>query len=186
MKELIKELIAQVDDADRNGLIETPERFVRAFAFWTSGYKQDPADVFKLFDGDGFDEMVTQLSIPYYSLCEHHLCPFFGMAHIGYIPQGPIVGLSKLARIVEIYSRRLQTQERLCSQVADLLVKGLQPKGVGVVMQGRHLCMESRGVQKVGTITVTSALRGVFKNDPTVRAEFLSLVTAGIQGVLRP
>jgi GTP cyclohydrolase I len=183
---MIKQLLLRVDDPERDGLRETPERFLRAFEFWTSGYHQNPEDVFKTFDGNGYDEMVTQLSIPYFSLCEHHLCPFFGMCHIGYIPNGPIVGLSKLARLLEVFARRLQVQEKLCSQVANALMEHLQPRGAGVVMQGRHLCLESRGVQKIGTITVTSALRGVFKDDAMVRAEFMSLVTAGIQGVLRP
>lgn len=172
------------DDAQREGLKDTPMRFLRALDFLTSGYSDHPNAVLKCFEdgAQGFDEMVFQRDIPFYSLCEHHISPFFGAVHIGYVPNGKIVGLSKLARLVDIYSRRLQVQERLCCQIADTLMRGLQAKGVGVVIQARHLCMESRGVQKSGTVTVTNALRGVFRDLPDARAEFMSLVQTAMQG----
>lgn len=172
-------IIGAREHNNREGLRETPQRFARAFEFWTSGYdNEDPAKILKAFE-DGAqdaDEMVLQTDIPFYSMCEHHLAPFFGKAHIGYIPNGKIVGLSKLARLVDMYSRRLQVQERITTQVAKALEEVLQPVGVGVVLQARHLCMESRGVQKAGTITTTSALLGAMKEVPEARSEFLSLV----------
>lgn len=167
-----------VPDANREGLAETPARFQKAFAFWLSGYEQDPAALLKVFeDGSkGYDQMVTVGGIALYSLCEHHLAPFFGVAHVGYIPSGKIVGLSKIARLVEVFSRRLQVQERLSTELADCIEDNLRPLGVGVVLRCRHLCMESRGVQKPGAITITSALRGVLKTEPDARAEFLEFV----------
>lgn len=172
------------ENPSRQGLRETPERYVRALEFWTSGYQAHSSSVLKCFEdgAEGFDEMVFQRDIPFYSLCEHHLAPFFGVVHIGYVPNGKIVGLSKLARLVDIFARRLQVQERLCCQIADTLVRGLAAKGVGVVIQARHLCMESRGVQKSGTVTITTALRGVFKAEPDARAEFMALVQTAMQG----
>lgn len=168
---------------NREGLKETPDRFLKAFDFWCKGYKEKPEDVLKVFqDGVGennTDEMIFQANIPIYSLCEHHLAPFFGVAHIAYMPDGMVLGLSKLARVADIFARRLQTQERLTSQIADTLMdKPLKPRGVGVILQMRHMCMESRGVQKQGTVTTTSALRGVLKADPEVRAEFMSLLNS--------
>lgn len=184
--EAVSSLIRQVDpDPNREGLHETPTRYVRALQFWTSGYQQDPLDVLKTFHHQDSvqDGMVFQASIPTYSLCEHHMATFFGVTHIGYIPQGKVVGLSKMSRLVDIYARRLQIQERLCGQVADALVAALEPKGVGVVMQMRHMCMESRGVCKPGTVTVTSTLRGCMLDDPTARAEFMAMVTTATQGL---
>lgn len=181
LKEAAGRLIGKLDnDPDREGLVETPDRVARAWTFWCSGYDMDPAAVLKTFaDGsDGYDEMVFQGNIPYYSHCEHHMAPFFGAAHVAYIPNGRIVGLSKLARLVDIFARRLQVQERLCTQVADALVEHLQPRGAAVILQARHMCMESRGVSKAGTVTTTTALRGAFKDDPAVRAEFMTLVAA--------
>lgn len=171
-------LASHVPDYDREGLAETPFRVHEAYKFWLSGYKQDPATVFKVFEdgGAGYDQMVTVGGIAVYSLCEHHLTPFFGVAHIGYIPSGKIVGLSKIARLVEVFARRLQVQERLSTELADCMEKHLEPLGVGVVLRCRHLCMESRGVQKPGAITITSALRGVLKTEPDARAEFLEFV----------
>lgn len=185
-RDAVRTLISGIvgEDPARPGLSETPDRYVRALEFWTSGYQAHDVSVLKCFEdgAEGFDEMVFQRDIPFYSLCEHHMTPFFGVVHIAYIPQGKIVGLSKLARLVDIFARRLQVQERLCCQIADTLVKGLAAKGVGVVIQARHLCMESRGVQKSGTVTVTTALRGVFKLEPEARAEFMALVQTAMQG----
>ena len=166
------------DDPTREGLQETPERFAKAFAHWTSGYDVDPLSVLKSFEDGACDEMVTQSGIPFFSLCEHHLAPFFGVVHIGYVPNKRVVGLSKLSRLVDVFARRLQVQERLTSQIADTLMTGLQAKGVGVVMRARHMCMESRGVQKVGVITATTAIRGVIRHDSDARSEFLNSVAA--------
>lgn len=173
------------DNPTREGLQETPARFLKAWKFWASGYGQDPAAVLKSFEdgAEGVNEMVFQSCIPMYSHCEHHLAPFFGYVHIAYIPAGKIVGLSKLARLTEIFARRLQVQERLTNDIANAMVDGLEPQGVGVVIQARHLCMESRGVQKHGTVTTTSAVRGSFKTQPEVRAEFMSLVQTAMQGI---
>lgn len=160
----------------RQGLDETPDRVAKAWCEWTRGYTQNPKDVLKAFnDGaENYNEMVVVKDIPFYSTCEHHLAPFFGTASIAYIPDGRVVGLSKLPRLLDVYARRLQVQERITTQVADALMEHLRPKGVGVVLAARHMCMESRGVCKQGSETVTSTLRGVF-NEPTVRREFLSL-----------
>lgn len=175
---------AEGEKYSRTGLQETPERFVRAWEFWTSGYKQDPASVLKTFEdgANGVDEMVVQDSIPVWSLCEHHLAPFFGVAHIGYIPDGRIVGLSKFSRLVDVFARRLQVQERLTNQIADALEATLEPKAVGVVLRCRHTCIESRGVQKAGSVTTTSALRGFFKTEAEARAEFLQFVNKAGNG----
>ena len=166
----------------RGGLMETPTRFVKAMYQYTSGYHVEPADLLKGFDdgAEGYDEMVIVRDIPLFSLCEHHLAPFFGKATVAYIPDGKVVGLSKLARVVDAYARRFQVQERLTTQIADLLDNELSPKGVGVVVTCRHLCMEARGVQVHGTSTVTSALRGVIKDKPEARAEFLRLADTTI------
>lgn len=168
------------EDPTRGGLQETPKRVLKAWQFWTSGYKRDPASVLKVFEdgAERVDEMVLVRDIPLYSHCEHHLAPIFGVAHVAYIPVGKIVGLSKLSRLVDIFARRLQVQERLTNQVADALAEHLKPKGVGVVLECRHLCMESRGVCQQGHVTITSALRGVLRNDPAARAEFLNLTGA--------
>lgn len=172
-------LISVGEDPDREGLIDTPERVARAWKDWTSGYEQDPADVLTTFKdgGEKYDEMILLKDIPFYSHCEHHLAPFFGSAHIAYIPNGRIVGLSKLSRLLEIFSRRLQVQERLTAQVADSLMEHLEPLGVAVLITARHLCMESRGIQKQGHTTETSALRGVFLDVDAARAEFMSRVS---------
>lgn len=165
------------ENIDREGLLDTPKRVAKAWAEWTSGYSQDPAEILRTFKdgGESYNSLVLVRDIQFYSLCEHHLAPFFGRAHVGYIPNGRIVGLSKLSRVVDCFARRLQVQERLTEQVADALSKALSPKGVGVVIEARHLCMESRGICKPGSITVTSALRGVLMDEPDTRAEFLSL-----------
>lgn len=161
----------------REGLQETPDRVAKAWEFWTSGYGVNPADVLKTFEdgAEGVDEMVLVKDIPFYSQCEHHMAPFFGTATIAYIPKGRVVGLSKLSRLLNVFARRLQVQERLTCQVADAMMEHLTPLGAAVVIKARHLCMESRGVCQQGHHTVTSALRGVFKEDATVRSEFLAL-----------
>ena len=182
---LFRNFLDQIgEDGDREGLRETPARAASAWAEWTSGYGQDPAAVLKTFkDGsENYDELVFQGNIQTYSHCEHHLAPFFGVAHIGYIPRGKVVGLSKLARLVEIFARRLQVQERLTVQIANALNDALKPRAVGVVLQCRHLCMESRGIRHVGSATTTSALHGAFRDEPEARAEFMSMVHTARQG----
>jgi len=166
------------EDHDREGLQETTKRFLAAFEFWTSGYQTDPMSLLKMFSdgGEGYDAMVFQGAIPFWSLCEHHLAPFFGVAHIGYLPNGRIVGLSKLPRVVEVLARRLQCQERLTKQIADTLHVGLNARGVGVVLRARHSCIESRGVQKAGSMTYTSTLLGSLRDDTDARSEFLRFV----------
>jgi GTP cyclohydrolase IA len=161
----------------REGLRDTPRRVDQAFRHYTSGYHQDPKKVIgdALFAAET-DEMVVVKDIEIYSLCEHHLAPFFGKAHVAYIPSGKIVGLSKIARVVDIYARRLQVQERLTMQVAQALNEVLQPRGVGVVIEAAHLCMMMRGVEKQNSKTVTSCLLGLFRKDERTRAEFLQLV----------
>ena len=172
------------EDFEREGLRETPDRFLKAWSYWTKGYKEKPSDILKTFqDGSqNYDEMVFQGAIPLWSICEHHLAPFFGLAHVGYIPGKSIVGLSKLARIVDVFARRLQVQERLTSQIADCLFENLKPLGVGVVLECRHSCMESRGIEKMGTVTVTSALRGAMKGEHETRSEFLAFVRSARPG----
>jgi len=163
------------EDPGREGLRATPDRVARSLAFLTSGYAMDPRAVVgeALFEAE-YDEMVT-VHLEVYSLCEHHLLPFFGRVHVAYVPAGRILGLSKVARIVEVFARRLQVQERLTDQIADAIMGVLQPRGVGVVMEARHLCMMMRGVEKQNSTTVTSALRGVFREEAATREEFLKL-----------
>jgi len=165
------------EDAERDGLRHTPERFEKAFRFLTSGYGQDPE---KILNGAMFtvayDQMVLVKDIEFYSLCEHHLLPFFGRCHVAYIPDKKVVGLSKIPRLVNMFARRLQIQERLTNQVANAIQDKISPLGVGVVVEGRHLCMAMRGVEKESSQTVTSAMLGSFKDNPKTREEFLSLV----------
>jgi GTP cyclohydrolase I len=165
------------ENPNREGLKETPARAIRAWREWTQGYAYAPTEVLKSFEdgANNYDEMVLVRSIPVYSHCEHHLAPFFGFAHVAYIPDKKILGLSKLSRLVEIFSRRLQVQERLTTQIAEALNEGLMPKGVGVMVRCRHLCMESRGIERSKLVTVTTALRGVFAQGPA-REEFLQAV----------
>ena len=167
---------AEKDYWTRPGLEETPERFAKAWEFWTGGYDQDPADIMKVFEDGaaGYDGMVVQVDIPFWSLCEHHLAPFFGVASVGYIPDGKVLGLSKMNRVVDIFARRLQVQERLTTQIAEALVEHLVPLGVGVLIRARHTCIESRGIRHRGCTTTTSALRGAMV-DGTTRAEFMQL-----------
>jgi GTP cyclohydrolase I len=167
------------EDPTREGLRQTPDRVLRAWREWCSGYGADPAEVLTTFE-DGaarVDELVVMRGIPVYSTCEHHLAPFFGTATIGYIPNGRIVGLSKLDRLTNIFAKRLQVQERLTNQIADALEENLEPLGVGVIITCRHMCMESRGVYTPGTPTTTSALRGALYDDARARAEFMALRT---------
>lgn len=161
----------------RPGLEETPARMAKAWDFWTSGYKKDAASILKTFEdgAEHCDEMVTVKDIPVYSHCEHHLAPIFGTATVAYIPNGKIVGLSKLSRLVDMHARRLQVQERLTNDVANDLYKHLKPLGVGVLIRARHMCMESRGICQQGSVTITTALRGAVKEEPEVRAEFMAL-----------
>ena len=165
------------EDPEREGLTDTPKRFLNAWREWTSGYGQDPKAVVRAFtDGaENVDEMVVVSDIPFYSHCEHHLAPFFGCAHIAYIPQGRILGLSKFKRLTDIFARRLQVQERLTNQIADVIDEVLQPRGVGVMVEARHLCMESRGINSPGQTTTTSALRKAMRSQADTRDEFLRL-----------
>lgn len=166
------------EDPKREGLAETPARVARAWQHWCGGYGRNAKDVLKVFEdgAEKHNQMITVQNIPFYSHCEHHLAPFFGTATVAYIPKGKIVGLSKMSRLVDIFSRRLQVQERLTDQIADALNDALKPKGVGVCLKARHLCMESRGVCQQGHSTMTTALRGVLLSEEAARAEFLQLV----------
>lgn len=178
LEALFREVVALLDaDPTREGLKETPKRVAKAWIEWTEGYAQDPAKILKTFEDGayGVDEMVLVKDIPVHSHCEHHMAPIMGVAHVAYIPNGRIVGLSKLSRLVELYARRLQVQERLTNQIADAINEHLSPHGVGVILKCRHMCIESRGVRHHGTETLTSALRGSIKNEPEARAEFLKL-----------
>lgn len=165
------------DDSERQGLQETPKRVAKAMRHWYSGYDVDIASILKVFEdgAENYDEMVIVKDIPIYSKCEHHMADIFGTATIAYIPDGKIVGLSKLSRLADAFARRLQVQERLTNQIADALQEHLNPKGVGVIIRARHMCMESRGICQQGHHTITSALRGVIKDDINARQEFMSL-----------
>lgn len=178
LDETVRRLLQFIgEDPDREGLKETPKRLVKALEHWYGGYKINPASVLKVFtDGaENCDEMIVVQDIPFFSHCEHHMAPMIGTATIGYIPDGRIIGLSKLPRLLDIFARRMQVQERLTSQVAEALEDLLSPLGCGIIVKARHLCMESRGVEKSGTFTTTSALRGVFKTNAATRAEFMAL-----------
>ncbi len=184
-QELYTELITRLgEDPNRDGLIKTPERTEKAMAFLTKGYQQDAEKILRgaLFDVD-YDEMVIVRDIEVFSLCEHHMLPFFGKVHVAYIPNGKVIGLSKIPRLAEVFARRLQVQERLTRQIADAIQDAIEPQGVGVVIEARHLCMMMRGVEKQHSSTVTSAMLGVFQQQNT-RAEFLSLVQSRQQNVL--
>jgi len=177
MQQSVAQILREVDPEPlREGLVDTPKRFEKALRFYTEGYKKDARSVIgsALFESES-DEMVLVKDIEMYSLCEHHLAPFFGRAHIAYIPDKKIVGLSKIARVVDVYARRLQVQERLTFQVAHALEDVLKPRGVGVIIEARHLCMMMRGVEKQNSSTVTSCLLGSFRSDERTRTEFLKL-----------
>ncbi len=169
------------DDPDREGLEGTPRRIAEMYKEVFAGLDQDPMQVLSVGFEEGHEEMVIVKDIPFYSMCEHHLLPFHGVAHVGYIPKGRIVGISKIARAVDIFARRPQVQERLTSQIADAIMDVLKPRGVGVVIQAEHLCMTMRGVKKPGSKVVTSATRGIFRTREVTRAEFLTIL-GGRQG----
>jgi len=165
------------EDPKREGLLKTPSRVAKALKFLTEGYDQDPQEILNqaLFTTSN-DEMVLVRDIEFYSMCEHHMLPIIGRAHIAYIPDGKVVGLSKIPRIVNVYARRLQIQEQMTEQIADAILSTIKPKGVAVVLHARHMCMEMRGVQKINSTTVSSALRGLFKSDERTRSEFYNLI----------
>jgi len=178
MQDLIKRLLAELgEDPAREGLVNTPKRVEQALKFLTSGYQADVDKVINnaLFTVD-YSEMVIVKDIDFYSLCEHHLLPFFGKCHIAYVPSTKVIGLSKIPRIVDIFSRRLQVQERLTNQIADIIREKIAPRGVAVVMEGTHLCMSMRGVQKQNSFAVTSAMHGIFRDKARTRMEFLELI----------
>ncbi len=167
------------EDPEREGLRDTPTRIADLYAELFSGLQEDPVDALSGGFEEGHQELVVLRDIPFYSMCEHHLLPFYGVAHVGYIPKGWVVGIGRIARVVEILARRPQLQERLTTQVADSLVKGLQPQGVAVVVEATHLCMTMRGVRKPNTTVVTSAMRGIFYRSSPTRAEFMAIIKGG-------
>lgn len=169
----VRLLLSAFDDPDREGLKETPKRYVK---FLREFIEHDKDFNFTTFDAEGMDQMVVEVSIPFHSLCEHHLAPFFGTAHIAYIPDGRIVGLSKLPRMLDFYARRFQNQERITRQLAERLMEELKPRGVAVILRAQHMCMSMRGVRKHGVDTVTSEMLGAFREDISCRNEFLSLI----------
>jgi GTP cyclohydrolase IA len=176
--ELVKEILVRLgEDPEREGLLRTPERVHRAFEFLTRGYSEEPEALLKntLFTVN-YDEMVIVKDVEMFSLCEHHMLPFFGKVHVAYIPNGKVIGLSKVPRLIEIFSRRLQIQERLTTQIAETIQKVIQPQGVGVVIEARHLCMMMRGVEKQHSAAVTSSMLGCFRDEQETRTEFLSLI----------
>jgi len=175
---LVREILVRLgEDPAREGLLRTPERVHHAFQFLTKGYQQDPDTMLKnaLFTVS-YDEMVIVKDVEVFSLCEHHMLPFFGKVHVAYIPNGKVIGLSKIPRLIEIFSRRLQIQERLTTQIAETIQKAIQPQGVGVVIEARHLCMMMRGVEKQHSSAVTSSMLGCFRDEQETRTEFLSLI----------
>ena len=176
-QEMYREILGRLgEDPDRDGLLQTPSRVEKSMAFLTKGYQEDPNKILRgaLFDV-AYDEMVIVKEIEMFSLCEHHLLPFFGKVHVAYIPKGKVIGLSKIPRLVDVFARRLQVQERLTQQIAEAIEQAIEPQGVGVVIEAQHLCMMMRGVEKQQSSTVTSAMMGAFQQHNT-RAEFLSLV----------
>jgi GTP cyclohydrolase I len=178
MENLIRELLVRLgEDPDREGLEKTPERVMRSLKFLTQGYRQDIDSIINnaIFNEE-CDDMIIVKNIEFYSMCEHHMLPFYGKCHIGYIPTGKIFGVSKLARLVDCFARRLQIQERLTNQVAQVILDNIQPEGVGVVMEAQHMCMTMRGVQKQDSLMVTSAMLGSFRAEQATRAEFLNLI----------
>ena len=177
VRDAVRRIIEAIgEDPTREGLLDTPRRIAEMYGELFSGLRQDPREVLSAGFQESHREMVILKDIPFYSLCEHHFLPFHGRAHVGYVPNGRIVGASKIARAVDILARRPQMQERLTGQIADAIVEGLSPDGVAVVIQAEHLCMTMRGVQKAGTTLITSAIRGAFRRRAVTRSEFLALV----------
>ena len=184
-EDLVKEMLVRLDeDPEREGLLRTPSRVHKAFEFLTRGYNEDPEALLKnaLFTVT-YDEMVIVKDVEMFSLCEHHMLPFFGKVHVAYIPNGKVIGLSKIPRLIEMFSRRLQIQERLTTQIAETIQKVVQPQGVGVVIEARHLCMMMRGVEKQHSAAVTSSMLGCFRDEQETRTEFLSLIRQRPNGV---
>jgi GTP cyclohydrolase I len=184
-QDLYREILIRIgEDPSRDGLIRTPERMEKAMAFLTRGYNMNITDVLHeaLFDVD-YDEMVIVKDVEFFSMCEHHLLPFFGKAHVAYVPNGKVIGLSKIPRLVDVFARRLQVQERLTRQIGDAITEAINPQGVAVILEAQHLCMMMRGVEKQHSSTVTSAMLGVFKTQLQTRNEFLSLVRRTGNGV---
>ncbi|MBS1849759.1 MAG: GTP cyclohydrolase I FolE [Acidobacteria bacterium] len=184
-EELVREMIVRLgEDPAREGLVRTPQRVHKAYEFLTKGYKDDPEAMLKkaLFTVT-YDEMVIVKDVEMFSLCEHHMLPFIGKVHVAYIPNGKVIGLSKIPRLIEIFSRRLQIQERLTTQIAETIQKTIQPQGVGVVIEARHLCMMMRGVEKQHSAAVTSSMLGCFRDEQETRQEFLSLIRNRPNGV---
>ena len=184
-EDLVREMLIRLgEDPAREGLLRTPNRVHRAFEFLTKGYQEDPEAMLKkaLFTVT-YDEMVIVKDVEMFSLCEHHLLPFFGKVHVAYIPNGKVIGLSKIPRLIEIFSRRLQIQERLTTQIAETIQKAIEPQGVGVVIEARHLCMMMRGVEKQHSSAVTSSMLGCFRDEQETRTEFLSLIRNRSNGV---
>ncbi len=178
MEELIRKLLIELgEDPDREGLKNTPHRTAKAMKFLTQGYNQDIKEIINgaLFECES-DDMIIVKNIELYSMCEHHMLPFFGKCHLGYIPQGKVIGLSKVARIVDVFSQRFQIQERLTKQIADTVMEITNASGVAVVIEAQHLCMMMRGVQKQNSVMTTSSMTGIFRKDPKTRSEFLSLI----------
>jgi GTP cyclohydrolase IA len=184
-EDLVKEMLVRLgEDPQREGLLRTPARVQKAFEFLTKGYNEDPEALLKnaLFTVT-YDEMVIVKDVEMFSLCEHHMLPFFGKVHVAYIPNGKVIGLSKIPRLIEIFSRRLQIQERLTTQIAETIQKVIQPQGVGVVIEARHLCMMMRGVEKQHSAAVTSSMLGCFRDEQETRQEFLSLIRQRPNGI---
>ncbi|MFZ3010083.1 MAG: GTP cyclohydrolase I FolE [Candidatus Microsaccharimonas sp.] len=173
IEDTVRDLIKAIDNnPDREGLVETPKRVAK---FIKEFYGKEPFNV-TTFENEGYDEMITQINIPFYSMCEHHILPFFGVAHIAYIPDKKIVGLSKLSRVLDHFAHNLQNQERITTQVVEYLYEKLDPQGVAVVLAARHMCMEMRGIRKIGAETTTSALKGAFKHNEPTRVEFFQMI----------
>jgi GTP cyclohydrolase I len=184
-EDLVREMLVRLgENPEREGLLRTPERVQKAFGFLTRGYNEDPEVLLKnaLFTVN-YDEMVIVKDVEMFSLCEHHMLPFFGKVHVAYIPNGKVIGLSKIPRLIELFSRRLQIQERLTTQIAETIQKVIQPQGVGVVIEARHLCMMMRGVEKQHSAAVTSSMLGCFRDEQETRTEFLSLIRQRPNGI---
>lgn len=180
MEDSVKKILEHIgEDPEREGLLDTPKRVRKAWEFICGGYKEDPKKIMQsaLFTSSN-DEMVIVKDIEFYSTCEHHMLPIIGKAHIAYIPNGKVIGLSKIPRVVDVFARRLQIQEQLTEQIAEAITEAINPKGVAVVIDARHMCMEMRGVQKICSSTITSALRGIFKKEKKTKDEFLSIISS--------